>query len=82
MSVYVDVFATHFLETSIWTAKSTTKIKAMQLIDWCKPFTSEKRNWNTNTPIIDKHFRNNSFADSMHACLRSSVHMGVICLDQ
>lgn len=55
MSVYVDVFATHFLETSIWTAKSTTKIKAMQLIDWCKPFTSEKRNWNTNTAIIDKN---------------------------
>lgn len=48
------VNVTHFVETSIWTAKRVTKIKAMQLIDWCKPFTSDRRNWNTNTQILDK----------------------------
>lgn len=54
MVACVNVIATHFLETSIWTAKRVTKIKATQLIGWCKPFTSERRNWNTNTLILDK----------------------------
>lgn len=45
----VNVSVTHLVETNIWTAKSETKIKATQLSEWCSPFTSDTRNWSTNT---------------------------------
>ncbi|KAG7221480.1 hypothetical protein INR49_002455 [Caranx melampygus] len=29
-----------------------TKTKAMQLMEWCKPVTSEKRNWNNIQVVL------------------------------